>query len=157
MRVVTHLTFVSLDGVDHPVLPLGGVSDRRIYRGAVGEHYCVGRLPGGFVRHLIQDIGKIMNGIDHLADVRQLESLDPGVERENLIVEDRVDANAIDVVGGVERMSLNVVRGSGQMEAEAFKQHDGCVDAGSAGGQHTFAKSIEESLIKSGKIKLRLA
>jgi hypothetical protein len=65
-----------------------------------------------------------MNGVDHLADIGQLERLDPRIQRENLIVDDRSDANVIDVVGGVERVSLDVVRGRGQVKAETFEEHD---------------------------------
>jgi hypothetical protein len=39
-----------------------------------------------------------MNGVDHLADVRQLERLDARSQGEDLIVEDGGYRNAVDVV-----------------------------------------------------------
>ena len=52
-----------------------------------------------------------MNSVDHLADVGLLRSLDPGIERKNLVVEDRGDSDVIDVVGRVERVTLDVLGG----------------------------------------------
>ncbi len=65
-----------------------------------------------------------MNGVDHLTDIGQLKGLNPGVEREHLVVDDRGDPNVIDVVGGIERMPLNVVGSRSQVKAEAFEKHD---------------------------------
>src|SRR4051794_39321483 len=98
-----------------------------------------------------------MNGVDHLADVAELQCLDVGIEGEHLIIDDRADANVIDVVGGMERVALDVVRRSGQVKAEAFEKHDGGIDTRASGGNHPFPKSIEVVLIKSREIELRFA
>jgi hypothetical protein len=36
-----------------------------------------------------------MNSVDHLTDVGLLKSLDPGIERKNLVVEDRGDSESL--------------------------------------------------------------
>jgi hypothetical protein len=47
--------------------------------------------------------------IDHLADVRLLDGLDARVERQDLVVDDRADPDPVDVVGGMERVTLDVI------------------------------------------------
>jgi hypothetical protein len=45
-----------------------------------------------------------MNSVDHLANVGKLQSLDARVERQDLVVNNRGNANVIDVVGYMEGM-----------------------------------------------------
>jgi len=98
-----------------------------------------------------------MNSVDHLADVGLLKSLDPGIERKNLVVEDRGDSDVIDVVGRVERVTLNVVGGVSQVQAETFEEHDRCIDAVTSGCDDPFAKSIEVGLIEDRQIEREFA
>src|SRR5215208_5124850 len=80
------------------------------------------------------------------------------MERKDLVIHDRGNADIVDVVGRVERVvALDVVRWSRQVEAEALEEHHGDIDAASAGGGNSTTKAIEVAVIEGGQIELRLA
>ncbi len=97
-----------------------------------------------------------MDGVDDLPDVRPLERLDVRVEREDLVIDDRGDPDLVDVVGGVERMALDIVRRRAEVKAEAVEEHHRDVDVLVACGDDAVAESVEVSLIEPGEVELRL-
>jgi hypothetical protein len=109
--VVAYLLLVLSDAVDHPVLPGRGVAP--CGRARLAQHLGEGRVdlaaPRGLVGHLPQEIGQVAESVDHLADVGLLKLLDTRIKRQDLVVDDRADPDPVDVVGGVERMPLDVI------------------------------------------------
>jgi len=98
-----------------------------------------------------------VDGVDDLPDVRLLERLDARVQREDLIVDDRGDPDLVDVVGGVERMAVDIVGRRAEVEAEAVEEHHGDVDALVARGDDAVAEPVEVRLIEPGEVEPRLS
>ena len=84
---------------------------------------------------------------------RPAESLHSGIEGENLIIDDRGDSNVVDVVGGMKRMTLDVVGNLSQVKAEALEKHDGCIDSGAPGSEYAFSESVEVGLVEARQVK----
>jgi hypothetical protein len=59
-----------------------------------------------------------VHGVHHPAEVGLLNDLDPRVEREDLVVDDRGERDPVDVVAGVERVALDVVRRRAKVQAQ---------------------------------------
>ena len=58
-----------------------------------------------------------------LSDVGLLQRLDRRVERQDHVVDDPTDADAVHIVPGVERVAFDVVGRRGEVQAEALEQH----------------------------------
>src|SRR5262245_12717306 len=146
MRVVSALVLVPLHDVDHPVLPCRRVPPLRNVREAhhLGEFLVYSPATGGFVRDLVEHVREIMHGIDNPSYVRLLKALNPRVEGKHLIVDDRSDVDAVDVVEVMEWMTLDAVWGWTEMQRPALEQHHPDVDAGLTGGDDAFAQAIKE-------------
>jgi hypothetical protein len=114
---------VLLGTVDHPVLPGRGVAP--LGGAGLSQHLGEGRvgLPAtrGLIGHLPQEVGQVVEGVDHLADVGLLEGLDSRVQRQDLVVDDRADPDLVDVVGGVEGVTLDVVGRRAEVQANPSK------------------------------------
>ena len=156
---VPHLRLIPLDEIYDPVLPPGGVPPIRW----LGQPYCLeecfvyGPAARRLVGYLVEDVGKVLNGVDDFADVRLLQSLDARIERQYLVVVDRVDADPVDVVGGVERVALDVVGREAEVEPEALEEHNRDVDALVAGGDDVVAQPVEVGRVERREIESRLA
>ena len=98
-----------------------------------------------------------MDRVDNLPDVRLLKPLDSWVERQDLVIDDRSDADVVDVIGGVEWMTLDVVGHGAEVEAEAVEEHDRDVDALVPGGDDAIAEAVEIGLVERCQVKLRFA
>jgi hypothetical protein len=81
--------------------------------------------------------------VDHVTDVRVLDSLDQRVEWQHLQVVDGGRGYAVDVVAGVERVALDVVRCGAEVQGPAVEEHDPDVDARLAGGDHPLPQPLE--------------
>jgi hypothetical protein len=112
---------------------------------------------GGFVRDLPEQVGEVVEGIDHVADVGLLDVLDARVERQYLVVEDGPDGDPIDVVGGVEGMALDMEGRQAQVERPSIEEHYRDVDAAVARRDNAVAQPVEEGVVEPGQIELRLA
>ena len=97
-----------------------------------------------------------MNRVHDLPDVALLELLHAGVEREDLVVEDRPDRDAVHIVARVERVSLDVHRRRAQVDPPALEQHHVDVHPAVARIGHPAAQSVEELLVERLQIELRL-
>src|SRR5829696_1882986 len=148
-----------LTKIDDPILPLRGVAPI----GWLGQSYCLeeSRVDGPAARRLVgdlvEDVGQVLDGIDNFADVRLLQSLDARIERQHLIIVDRGDANIVDVVGGVKRMTFDVVRRETEVEPEALEEHHRDVDAPVAGGDDVVVQPVEVSRVELREVELRFA
>jgi hypothetical protein len=146
------------DERDHPVLPAGGVPRLERAGQAQRRGHLLGEAPPArrLVRHLVEHVGQVVDGVDDLAEVRLLERLDARVERELLILDDGGDADPVDIVGGVERMAPDVVRRRAEVEAPALEEHHRDVDARVAGGGDPVAEPREVGRVEPGEVELRL-
>ena len=117
----------------------------------------IGGIARRLVRHLVEDVGQVVDGVDDLPDVGLLDLLDAGVEREDLVIDDGGDTDAVDVVGRVERMALDVVGRGREVEAEAFEQHDRDVDARATGDDDAVAETVEVGPVEGREVELWLA
>src|SRR5262245_48812738 len=146
MLVVTALVLVPLHDVDHPVLPFRRVPPLVNTREAhhLGEFLVYSAAARRLVRDLVEDVREIMHGIDNPAYVCLLKALNPRVERKDLIVGDRSDVDAVDVVEVMEWMALDAVWGWTQMQRPALEQHHADVDAGVTGSDDAFPQAIKE-------------
>jgi hypothetical protein len=156
---IAYLGFVAPDAVDDPVLPRRGVAP--LGRARLAQRLGEGRVgpppARGLIGHLPQQVGQVVEGVDHLVDVGLLEGLDARVQRQDLVVEDRADPDPVDVVGGVEGVTLDVVRRRAEVQGPAVEQHHRDVDASRARGDDTVAEPVEEHRIEPVQIKPRLA
>ena len=93
MWLVALLLFVSLHGVDHPVLPPRGVPPvgHVIQTEELREVEVDLAAPRRLVRHLPQHVRQIVEGVDHVVDIRLLEVLDVRGEGQDLVIQDGLD------------------------------------------------------------------
>jgi len=91
----------------------------------IGEGLIHGPAARRLVGDLVEDVGQVVDGVDDLADVGLLERLNAGVEREDLVIDDRGDPDLIDVVGCLERMAHDVVGRGAEVEGPAVEEHHG--------------------------------
>ncbi len=135
------------------VAPIGRIAQAE-HLGEVRIHRAA---PGRLVGDLPEHVWQIVQHIDHFADVRFFERLHAGVERQHLVIDDRGNADTVDVVGGVEGMAFDVVGRGREVQRPAVEQHDGDIDAFVAGGDDALAQPVEERLVKLRQVELRFA
>jgi hypothetical protein len=73
------------------------------------------------------------------------------------VCDDRADPDPVDVVGGVEGVTLDVVGRRAEVQAEPVKEHHRHVDASLACGDDAVAEPVEERLVEPVEVELRLA
>ena len=98
-----------------------------------------------------------MNRVDHLSDVPFLKGLDVWVERQDLVIDDRLDPDPIDVIGRVEWMTFDVVRRRAEVKRPAIEEHHGRIDTGIAGSDHALSQSIEECRVEQFEVEFGVA
>ncbi len=131
--------FAGVDEVDQMVLPLPG-------------------LPPGLVGDLAEHIVEIVDGVDHLPDIRLLEfengRRDQGeiMSLETAAITVGVAIDSIDVVAGVEGVPLPFLA-----LRVAAEKHDADIDASLAGGNDPRSEAIEICLLELLEVELRLA
>ncbi len=148
---------MALEDVDHPVLPRRRVGARGVERRPVRHGHDVGGHARRLVGDLVQHVGEVVHGVDDVADVGLLQDLDRRIERQLLVVDDRPDVDAVDVVRAVERVTGDVRRDLGQVHAEPFEQHHRCVQPGRAGGRDPLAEPLEVGGVEPRQVEPRLA
>jgi hypothetical protein len=157
--VIAHPLLVALDGVDHPVLPGGGVAP--LGRGREAKQLSEGGvdLPAarGLIRHLPEKIRQVVKGVDDLADIGLLQRLDARVQRQDLVVQDRADPDPVEVVGRVEGVPFDVVGRRAEVQGPAVEEHHPDVDAAPAGGDDAVAEPLEERLVEAVQVEAGLA
>src|SRR6266851_10148266 len=102
-------------------------------------------------------LGRSCTVSNDLAQVGLLERVDARVQRQDLVVNDRADRDLVDVVAGVERVTLDIVWRRAQVQGPPFEQHHADVAAHVARGDHPAAEPGEISLVEPGQIKPRPA
>src|SRR3712207_2281131 len=97
-----------------------------------------------------------MKRINDLANVRLLDGLHTRVERQHLVIDDRGDADPVDVVDCVERMAFDVIRWRAEVEAPPLEEHDRDVDTRVPRSQNAAAEPVKVRLVKCVEVKLWL-
>src|SRR5919108_1465720 len=98
-----------------------------------------------------------MEGIDYFMDVRFLERLNARIERQDLVIDDRIDRDAVDIVPGVEGMSLYIVGRGAKVKGPTVEQHHSDIDALVPRGHDIFAEAVKVGFVERLEIELRLA
>jgi len=105
---------------------------------------------------LQENVRQIMDRINNLVDVCLLKRLDALIERQNLIIEDRGDPDPVDVVVGMEWMTLDMIRRGAEVDGPTVKEHNGDVDTLIACRNHPLSQAVKIGLIKRLQIELWL-
>src|SRR5688572_10220853 len=98
-----------------------------------------------------------MEGVNDLVDVRLLQRPNTRVEREYLIINDRLDRGAIDIVHSVERVTFDMIWRGAEVEGPAVEEHDPNVDALITCGNDPLSKPFKVAFVENIEIELWLS